>query len=143
MAEPPEIRIGTAEREQALEQLSRHFSDGRLSVTEFDERSGLITAATTRGQLEQVFADLPTPTAATAAPADASTPDRRFSPDWQGRIMALIPLVALLLFFVTGSWLWFLAIPAAGILLFGTDRERKQRRHRDHRRRELGDGDEG
>ncbi|AQA22039.1 hypothetical protein BTZ20_1792 [Rhodococcus sp. MTM3W5.2] len=131
MADLPEIRIGTAEREQALAQLGDHFSDGRLTVTEFDERSAVIAAATTRGQLDQVFADLPT-TAVPAATAPAPA-ERRFQPDWSGRLMAVIPIAALILFFVTGSWLWFLAVPAAGALLFGTDRERKERRRRDRR----------
>lgn len=127
MAEVPEIRIGTAEREQALEALSRHFSDGRLTVTEFDERSSQVAVATTRGQLEQVFADLPAVVPGSPAPAETA---RRFQPDWSGRVMAVIPIAALILFFVTGSWLWFLAVPAAGALLFGTDRERKERRRR-------------
>ena len=35
------------------------LSDGRLTVVEFDERSGQIAAATTRGQLDEVFSDLP------------------------------------------------------------------------------------
>lgn len=131
MAEVPEIRIGTAEREQALEALSRHFSDGRLTVTEFDERSSQVAAATTRGQIDRVFADLPA-TAGPGSPAPAE-PARRFQPDWSGRAMAVIPIAALVLFFVTGSWLWFLAVPAAGALLFGTDRERKERRRRDRR----------
>ena len=39
MSEPPEIRIGTVDREKALEALSQHFSEGRLTVPEFDERS--------------------------------------------------------------------------------------------------------
>ncbi|MFG1781959.1 DUF1707 domain-containing protein [Rhodococcus oryzae] len=130
MADLPEIRIGTAEREQALAQLSDHFSDGRLTVTEFDERSAVIAAATTRGQLEQVFADLPAAVPGSPTPAE---PARRFQPDWSGRVMAVIPIAALILFFVTGSWLWFLAVPAAGALLFGTDRERKERRRRDRR----------
>jgi hypothetical protein len=43
--------------------------------------------------------------------------------------MSVIPLVALVLFFVVpvdNSWLFFLMIPAAGAILFGTrnDRER-------------------
>ena len=40
-------------------------------------------------------------------------------------------LLAVILFFVTGTWLWFLAIPLAGALLFGTDRERKAKRRRE------------
>ncbi|TYQ08424.1 UNVERIFIED_ORG: hypothetical protein FNL38_101796 [Nocardia globerula] len=45
--------------------------------------------------------------------------------------MAVIPILALILFFVTGTWLWFLAIPLAGALLFGTDKERKKKRRDD------------
>jgi hypothetical protein len=130
MAEPPEIRIGTAEREQALEQLGRHFSDGRLTVTEFDERSGLITSATTRGELVQVFADLPAePETTTVGPELPAPADGDSGPDWAGRVMAVVPLIALVLFFVTDSWLWFLAVPIAGALLYGGDRRHRGRQH--------------
>ncbi|MDI9914803.1 DUF1707 domain-containing protein [Rhodococcus sp. IEGM 1379] len=125
MADVPDIRIGTTEREQALSLLSEHFAAGRLTVAEFDERSGIVTAATTRSELAPVFKDLPGPIPAATAP----TPVRKFDPDWSGRIMAVIPILAVILFFVTGTWLWFLAIPLAGALLFGTDRERKKNRH--------------
>ncbi|MFC4602554.1 DUF1707 SHOCT-like domain-containing protein [Rhodococcus kronopolitis] len=128
MSEVPEIRIGTVEREQALDALSRHFTDGRLTVTEFDERSGQIAAASTRGQLEQVFSDLP----ATTGPGSPATvtDDHASGVDWPGRAMAVVPLIALVLFFVTGSWLWFLAVPIAGALLYGGNRERTRRRRR-------------
>lgn len=39
-------------------------------------------------------------------------------------IMGLTPIVALVLFFTTGSWLWFLVIPVVGVLLFGPGRRR-------------------
>ena len=57
--------------------------------------------------------------------------ERGFNPDWSGRVMAVVPILAVILFFVTGTWLWFLAIPLAGALLFGTDRERKAKRRRE------------
>ncbi|MGC0364951.1 hypothetical protein ABH922_002935 [Rhodococcus sp. 27YEA15] len=132
MADVPDIRIGTAEREQALDLLGRHFAAGRLTVDEFDTRSAVVTSAVTRNELAPVFADLPaaTPSAASADNADAKV-GRGFDPDWGGRIMAVIPILAVILFFVTGTWLWFLAIPLAGALLFGADRERKRDRKRD------------
>jgi len=41
-------------------------------------------------------------------------------------IMALVPLLAVALFFITGfmgsfawSWLWFLLVPIAGIVIYG------------------------
>ena len=123
MAEPPEIRIGTDDREHALHLLGEHFSAGRLSVAEFDERSGQITSATTRGELDRVFDDLPENTAQNFGRPlpehePAAVARRAFAPDLSGRLLALVPILALVLFFVTGSWLWFLAIPAAGALFF-------------------------
>jgi len=35
------------------------------------------------------------------------------------RIMAVMPFVALALFFTVGGWWWFLLIPAAGAVLYG------------------------
>ncbi|WP_433606204.1 DUF1707 SHOCT-like domain-containing protein [Prescottella agglutinans] len=122
MSDLPEIRIGTAEREHALEALSRHFSDGRLTITEFDERSGQITAATTRGQLDKVFADLPAlapPAPAKVSPEADETEDEK---NWRNTVMAVIPFVALALFFlvpIDHSWLFFLLIPATAAILFG------------------------
>ncbi|MCA1006395.1 DUF1707 domain-containing protein [Rhodococcus hoagii] len=124
MSDLPEIRIGTAEREQALAALSQHFSDGRLTVTEFDERSGQIASATTRGQLDQVFTDLPALTAPAPAPAETSpaVDDSDDEKTWRNTVMAVIPFVALALFFlvpVDHSWLFFLLIPATAAILFG------------------------
>ncbi|MFI6869972.1 DUF1707 domain-containing protein [Nocardia sp. NPDC050406] len=119
MAESPDIRIGTEEREAAMTRLSEHFAAGRLSVAEFDERSAVIAAARTKGELEPVFADLPAPVEL-AKPVAAP---RRFqlSPGAAARVMAVIPILALILFFVTQQWWWFLAIPLAGALLYGGD----------------------
>ena len=48
-------------------------------------------------------------------------------------IMALTPLVALILFFVTDlTWFWFLAIPIVGIVLYGPE-GRGRRGHRGRR----------
>ncbi|MDO5698326.1 MAG: hypothetical protein Q4G51_10175 [Dermatophilus congolensis] len=35
-------------------------------------------------------------------------------------IMALVPVLAILAFFASGSWLWFLAIPVVGVVVYGT-----------------------
>ena len=111
MAEAPDVRIGTAERERALKELSAHFSAGRLSVAEFDERSAAVTAATTRGDLDKVFADLSSPE------PEPEPPVSRRSYDWRAALLALTPIVALVLFFVFHTWLWFLLIPAVSVLL--------------------------
>jgi len=111
MAEAPEVRIGTAEREQALKTLSAHFSAGRLSVAEFDERSAVVAAAATRGDLERVFGDLP------ALEPEPEPPSPKRSYDWRAAMLAVTPIAALVLFFVLHNWIWFLLIPVVGVLL--------------------------
>ncbi len=59
MADSPEIRVGTVEREQAQVLLGEHFGAGRLTLAEFEDRSGRIAAATTRRDLALLFTDLP------------------------------------------------------------------------------------
>lgn len=98
------VRIGTAEREEAMRLLSQQFSEGRLDPDEFSERSAAISAALTRADLAPIFADLPVKPGAPAV----SEPAR----DWRSIVMALIPLVAL-------AWL---ALPVVGMLLYGRRR---------------------
>jgi DUF1707 SHOCT-like domain len=52
-------RASDAERERAVDALRRHHADGRLSTGELEERTGRAYAATTLGDLDQLFADLP------------------------------------------------------------------------------------
>jgi hypothetical protein len=122
MSELPEIRIGTADREKALDVLGQHFSEGRLTVPEFDERSATIASATTRGQLESVFVDLPA-ASGTASVARSGTDapavkDRGI--DWAAVVMPIVIFGSLALFFLTDfdqKWLFFLLIPLAGAIL--------------------------
>ena len=60
-ASDAEIRISNAERDEAVETLGVHLSTGRLELAEFEERSGRAAAARTRGDLEELFTDLPAP----------------------------------------------------------------------------------
>lgn len=127
MYESSEIRIGTDEREQAMAALSAHFSAGRLTLVEFEDRSGLVAQARTRGDLESVFTDLPGDRAVAAKGSLPAVEHTRRSNDWEWRtaVVAVMPFVALVLFFLTDTWLWFLMIPASGAILYGG------RRHRD------------
>lgn len=59
--DPSDIRIGNAERDEAVSALGMHLSTGRLELSEYEERCGLAVAARTRGQLEALFDDLPAP----------------------------------------------------------------------------------
>ncbi|HEX2904923.1 MAG TPA: DUF1707 domain-containing protein [Jatrophihabitans sp.] len=55
----PELRIGTAERERAAAELSRHLTAGRLELDEFDERVKAAYAARTERELAVLLNDLP------------------------------------------------------------------------------------
>ena len=63
------IRVSDNERDQAVAELSEHYQAGRLTLEEFDDRSGLALRARTGSDLVALFADLPT----TVVPA-AMTP---------------------------------------------------------------------
>jgi hypothetical protein len=53
------LRISDADREAAMELLSEHYSLGRLTKDEFDERADAVWSAKTRSDLSPLFADLP------------------------------------------------------------------------------------
>lgn len=54
-----EIRVGDAERSDALDRLGTLFADGYLDVGEFEERTGQAAISRTRGELSALFDDLP------------------------------------------------------------------------------------
>ncbi|MEU0536235.1 DUF1707 SHOCT-like domain-containing protein, partial [Amycolatopsis tolypomycina] len=56
-----ELRIGTAEREEAARLLSDHFGMGRITPDEYETRVTDAYAATTLGDLRPLFRDLPPP----------------------------------------------------------------------------------
>lgn len=117
------LRLSDGERDDLVETLRAHLAEGRLTTSEFEERSRVVRTAITRGDLAPVFSDLPTPTGVVVQ-ADRS--GSRVG----GTLVALSPFVALILFFVTGAitgfaggwayaWLWFLLIPITAIVAYG------------------------
>ncbi|MBD0859648.1 DUF1707 domain-containing protein [Gordonia sp. zg691] len=54
-----ELRVGNPERERAITLLNDAFSSGYLEIAEFEERSGLVYSARTRGELRVVLEHLP------------------------------------------------------------------------------------
>ncbi|WP_233427842.1 DUF1707 SHOCT-like domain-containing protein [Actinokineospora spheciospongiae] len=74
--EPSGMRVGNAEREDALRLLGEHMSAGRLDVDEYGERTARVTTAKTRGELVALFSDLPAPKPSflTAPPAAMPPP---------------------------------------------------------------------
>lgn len=150
-------RLSDTERDLAVRQLVSARDEGRLRTDEFDQRSASARLAVTRGDLAPLFSDLPIPDAA-PGPAYASSasapPPRVAAPNEfdQARsgpsvralggpvgatIMAVIPFVAVALFFITGfgggwawAWLWFFLVPLGGIIIYGpgADYRRRDRR---------------
>jgi DUF1707 SHOCT-like domain len=55
------VRIGTSEREDAVRALAEHMTEGRLDVSEYDQRCALAASARTRAELAAIFDDLPDP----------------------------------------------------------------------------------
>src|SRR2546423_1808769 len=150
--ESSELRISDTEREQAVRMLGEHMSVGRLDVEEYGERSARATAAKTRGELTELFADLPPPgpmfgpaapppyrPAAAAAPARAD--ERTLAQRLWGAMVPLAALIAVVLFFsVFRVWFVFL-LPAAvmviGGAVWGDDWRNDQRGRNRHGHRQL------
>ncbi|MGH8828646.1 MAG: DUF1707 SHOCT-like domain-containing protein [Jiangellaceae bacterium] len=63
------VRASDAEREDVVQALSEHAGSGRLTLAELEERVTRAYAATTRGELEKLTADLPGRAGPAAPPA--------------------------------------------------------------------------
>ena len=68
MTETPDVRASDGEREEVAALLGRAVGEGRLTLAEFSDRVGQVHAATTRGELVPLTADLPAGTAAARGP---------------------------------------------------------------------------
>jgi hypothetical protein len=77
------LRASDAERNEVAEKLSRHYADGRLDQPEFKARLDRAMGATTRGDLDGLFDDLPP---LVAEPSSPPRPHRR----------RLVPLIIIL-----------------------------------------------
>jgi Domain of unknown function (DUF1707) len=61
VAEFKPLRFGDDERNKAVELLSEHLTEGRLTQTEFNDRLAIALQARTTEEIEQLFEDLPGP----------------------------------------------------------------------------------
>ena len=60
VTQPPRgIRISDADRERAAARLQQAMAEGRITVTELEERLGVVYAARYAADLREPFADLP------------------------------------------------------------------------------------
>lgn len=113
-----DIRIGDAERSQALQVLGEHMSAGRIDIDEYGERSAKITTAKTRGEVLALFHDLPDPRPQFAMHTPLVHPTGR-SParKWEGAVVPMVGIAVVIAFFVLlRNPLIFLIIPAVAIL---------------------------
>ena len=58
-ADPSKLRVSDSERERVIALLQSAASEGRLTLSEFSERSEAVYAARTRGELDRFVDDLP------------------------------------------------------------------------------------
>lgn len=75
--EPARLRASDTDREQVAQQLHRAMGDGRITMSELEERLGIVYAAKTLGELEPVLTDIPgavSPTNAAGPPATQPSP---------------------------------------------------------------------
>lgn len=89
-----QVRIGDAERDDAVDRLSDHFVAGRLDLDEFEERSARVLRAKTQADLDQTLDDLPSSRRSAAAGAQAP---RRHTRAIVSAIVAGLAIVAVLL----------------------------------------------
>lgn len=116
-----DIRIGDAEREHALDLLGTHLGEGRLTVDEYGERSARVAASRTRGDLVDLFRDLPEPRPAFPRVAPlVEGPQRspsRFDPRSAGTLLPVVLVVSAVLFLLVKTPFVFLLVPIALLLL--------------------------
>ncbi|MGK5637746.1 DUF1707 SHOCT-like domain-containing protein, partial [Streptomyces sp. URMC 126] len=56
-----QLRIGDDEREEALDALTTHSREGRLTIDEYGERAEALNEARTQADILALFKDLPEP----------------------------------------------------------------------------------
>lgn len=83
--ETPELRASDADRERVAEVLRDALAEGRLDMTEFEERLDATYSARTYGELEPITRDLPAGSAG-VAPKVSMTKDPAPAGSWAGRI---------------------------------------------------------
>jgi hypothetical protein len=147
------VALTQQDRDAALSALEVHRSAGRIDDVGFEERSLRTGRASTRAEIRLLFLDLPEPHPVLGSPAWGSAPVQPGPPAaplpagsptatevsmpqgqgggllpqrYAGMVVALTPFIALVLFFRTGSWLWFLMIPVVAIVANGPRGKRRR-----------------
>ena len=118
------VRASEAERQASVEALSAHAGTQRLSLQEFENRAASAATAQFRGELRELFRDLPEPhprfAAAELAARFDQAPARH---DDRGALRAVaygaFPAAGVIAFVaavLTGWWVLLLVLPPIGYL---------------------------
>lgn len=113
------MRIGTTDRDRAMSALGRHFSEGRLDLTELEERSGLAATARTTAELARLFSDLPggLPAAVAAPQVHSAAAGRALGPGTARVILLTVIILVVGAGILTGhGWLLILVLAATRCL---------------------------
>jgi hypothetical protein len=115
-----ELRIGTPERQAAVEALDAHLVARRLDTAEYERRSEACDRARTQAELLRIFADLPAPHPQLPPPVgqdagQAAGAEENGPPFTPGTFTGCVTLglglpIAVILGFAYGDW-WVLAVP--------------------------------
>jgi hypothetical protein len=120
------VRIGDAERTESVELLTQHFTAGRLTPAEHEERREKAKGAVIRSEIEVLFDDLPAPhpNMSAALPPQLTEAESRAlretkaSEGWAAvaGFFALLGTPAVLILGFT-SGLWWLFAPLGAVVI--------------------------
>jgi hypothetical protein len=103
------MRASDADRSAVAERLQRAVDEGRLDLTDYDERLQQTYAAKTYGELDRITADLPAPSAALTTARDGAVVERTdAAAEWRSWAGTSIVLIAI----------WGITSVAAGGAIF-------------------------
>ena len=98
-----DVRVSDAERDEVVQQLSRHTGDGRLTLDEFEQRVEQALNAKTRGDLDVTLQGLP-----------SARPRAGRQLDVGPRLRPIAALALIALAIVTmGAWVLWIVVPIA------------------------------
>lgn len=138
---PSDIRVSDPEREDALRMLGEHMATGRLDLTEYGERTAKATAAKTRGEVSELFADLPDPRPAFGRPAPPpvagpAVPRQRSLGERIAPVLVPVAAIVAVVLFLTVFKFWMIfLLPAVAAAATGRWNGDAHRGHRRQRRR--------
>jgi hypothetical protein len=143
------IRAGDADRQQSVDRLARHFTEGRLDTNEYDERVRRAYATVYLDELPPLFSDLPAEPLSVESYERAwrqgyGPVDRRVDPGYRRapsllhgarRVAAFAALAMLLVWVMLATHgVLFFPLPLIWIGLFGLSAARRSSRHSGPRR---------